>query len=84
MTGAWLALDAIPDERPISIHSHRGVRTKAPENTLTAARDAVAAGADYLEIDVQLSKDDVLVVVHDSDFSRLAGVARKVWDLTYD
>jgi hypothetical protein len=33
---------------------------------------------------VQLSKDDVLVVVHDSDFSRLGGVAKRVWDLTYD
>jgi glycerophosphoryl diester phosphodiesterase len=83
-TGAWLALDAIPDERPISIHAHRGVRTKAPENTLAAAREAITAGADYVETDVQLSKDDVLVVVHDSDFSRLSGVAKKVWDLTYD
>ena len=83
-TGAWLALDAISDERPISIHAHRGVTTKAPENTLPAAREAIAAGADYLETDVQLSKDDVLVVVHDSDFSRLGGVAKKVWDLTYD
>jgi len=83
-TGAWLALDAIPDERPISIHAHRGVSTKVPENTLPAAREAITAGADYLETDVQLSKDDVLVVVHDSDFSRLGGVAKKVWDLTYD
>jgi len=82
--GAWLALEGIPDERPISIHAHRGVRTKAPENTLAAAREAIAAGADYLELDVQLSKDDVLVVVHDSDYSRLSGVAKKVWDLTYD
>ena len=69
---------------PITIHAHRGVTTKAPENTLAAAREAIAAGADYLETDVQLSKDDVLVVVHDSDFSRLGGVAKKVWDLTYD
>jgi glycerophosphoryl diester phosphodiesterase len=83
-TGTWLVLDAIPDERPISIHAHRGVSTKAPENTLPAAREAITAGADYLETDVQLSKDDVLVVVHDSDFSRLGGVAKKVWDLTYD
>ena len=83
-TGAWLTLDAIPDERPISIHAHRGVTTEAPENTLAAAREAIAAGADYLETDVQLSRDDALVVVHDSDFSRLGGVAKKVWDLTYD
>jgi glycerophosphoryl diester phosphodiesterase len=84
-TGAtWLALDAIPEERTCSIHAHRGVSTKAPENTLAAVREAIAAGADYVETDVQLSKDDVLVVAHDSDFSRLGGVSKKVWDLTYD
>jgi glycerophosphoryl diester phosphodiesterase len=83
-TGTWLSLDAIPDQRAITIHAHRGVSTKAPENSLAAVREAIAAGADYVETDVQLSKDDVLVVVHDSDFSRVGGVARKVWDLTYD
>jgi glycerophosphoryl diester phosphodiesterase len=83
-TGTWLALDAIPDGAKVSIHAHRGVTTQAPENTLGAVREAIAAGADYLETDVQLSKDDVLVVAHDSDFSRLAGVAKKVWDLTYE
>ena len=82
--GAWLAFAAIAEIRPISIHAHRGVWTEAPENTLGAVRAAIAAGADYLETDVQLSKDGVLVVVHDSDFSRLGGVARKVWELTYE
>ncbi len=81
---AWLATDAIPEERPVTIHAHRGVATRAPENSLPAVRDAIASGADYLETDVQLTKDDVLVVTHDSDFSRLGGVAKKVWDLTYD
>jgi len=83
-SGAWLALDAISSERTITIHAHRGVSTRAPENTLAAVRDAISAGADYVETDVQLSKDDVLVIAHDSDFSRLGGVAKKVWDLTYD
>jgi glycerophosphoryl diester phosphodiesterase len=82
--GAGLTLDAISDERTVSVHAHRGVTINAPENTLAAAREAITAGADYLETDVQLSRDDVLVIVHDSDFSRLGGVARKVWDLTYD
>ena len=81
---SWLAFDAIRDERTITIHAHRGVSTRAPENSLAAAREAIAAGADYIETDVQLSKDDVLIIAHDSDFSRLGGVAKKVWDLTYD
>jgi glycerophosphoryl diester phosphodiesterase len=82
--GVWLALETFSEVRPVSIHAHRGVWTEAPENTLAATRAAIAAGADYLETDIQLSKDSVLVVVHDSDFSRLAGVAKKVWELTYD
>ena len=83
-SGAWVALEGLPIEPHVTIHAHRGVTTRAPENTLAAVRDAIAAGADYVETDVQLSKDGVLVVAHDSDFSRLGGVARKVWDLTYD
>jgi glycerophosphoryl diester phosphodiesterase len=81
---SWLALNAIGEERTVTIHAHRGVSTSAPENSLAAAREAITAGADYIETDVQLSKDDVLVIAHDSDFSRLGGVAKKVWELTYD
>jgi glycerophosphoryl diester phosphodiesterase len=83
-SGAWLALEAISQEPTIRIHAHRGVFTRAPENTLAALREAIAAGANYMETDVQLSKDGVLVAVHDSDFSRLGGAAKKVWELTYD
>jgi glycerophosphoryl diester phosphodiesterase len=82
--GTWFALGAIWDERTLEIHAHRGVCTKAPENTLAAVREAIAAGADYVETDVQLSRDGVLVVAHDSDFSRLGGVATKVWELSYE
>jgi glycerophosphoryl diester phosphodiesterase len=78
-----LAADALRHEGPITVTAHRGAHRQAPENTAAAIREAIAAKADYAEIDVQLSKDGVLVVTHDSDFSRLAGVAKKVWDLTY-
>jgi glycerophosphoryl diester phosphodiesterase len=81
---SWLALNAIGREQTITIHAHRGVSTRAPENSLAAAREAIAAGADYIETDVQLSKDAVLVIAHDSDFSRLGGVAKRVWELSYD
>jgi glycerophosphoryl diester phosphodiesterase len=78
-----LAVNALGHEGPTTVTAHRGDHRRAPENTVAAIRDAIAAGADYAEIDVQLSKDGVLVVTHDSDFSRMAGVAKKVWDLTY-
>jgi glycerophosphoryl diester phosphodiesterase len=79
-----LALNSIREERTITIHAHRGVSARAPENSLAAERAAIDAGADYMETDVQLSRDGVLVIAHDSDFSRLGGIAKKVWDLTYD
>jgi len=78
-----LAVDALRHDGPITVTAHRGDHRRAPENTAAAIREAIAARADYAEIDVQLSKDGVLVVTHDSDFSRMAGVAKKVWDLSY-
>ena len=78
-----LAADALQHERPIVVTAHRGGHHRAPENTAASIREAIVTGAQFAEIDVQLSKDGVLVVTHDSDFSRIAGVARKVWDLTY-
>ncbi len=82
--GTRLALQAIGDARPVSIQAHRGVTGPgAPENTLPAVAAAIAAGADTIETDVQMSRDGVLVMAHDSDFSRTGGVARKVWDLDY-
>jgi glycerophosphoryl diester phosphodiesterase len=78
-----LAVGALGHEGPITVTAHRGDHHRAPENTLAAVREAIAAGADFAEIDVQLSKDGILVVTHDSDFSRMAGVAKRVWDLTY-
>ena len=77
------AVGALTHDGPVTVTAHRGLHQRAPENTAASIREAIAAGADYAEIDVQLSKDGVLVVTHDSDFSRMAGIARKVWDLTY-
>jgi glycerophosphoryl diester phosphodiesterase len=77
------AVGALSQEGPVTVTAHRGAHQRAPENTAASIREAIAVGADYAEIDVQLSKDGVLVVTHDSDFSRMAGIARKVWDLTY-
>src|SRR5262245_19257790 len=71
-------------DRPVAVTAHRGGTTRSVENTLSAVREAVEEGAQFAEIDVQTSRDGVLVVTHDSDFSRLAGVARKVWEMTHE
>lgn len=51
--------------------AHRGSLTEAPENTLSAIQKAIDKNAQAIEIDVQLSKDGHLVVIHDHRFSRL-------------
>ncbi len=64
----------------VTIVAHRGAAGAAPENTLASIRRAIADGADWVEIDVQESRDGEVVVVHDSDFMKLAGDPIKVWD----
>ncbi len=68
----------------VAVTAHRGSSRAAPENTLSAIRQAIDDGADFAEIDVQLSADSVVVVLHDADFQRVAGVARSIADLTYE
>jgi len=68
----------------IEITAHRGSSEKAPENSLSAIRQAIDDRADYAEIDVQETADGVIVVIHDGDLMRVAGVNRKLWDISYD
>jgi glycerophosphoryl diester phosphodiesterase len=49
----------------VAVHGHRGSRGTHPENTLPAFQEAVAAGVRVLEMDLQLTADDVPVVSHD-------------------
>ncbi|MBE9537937.1 MAG: glycerophosphodiester phosphodiesterase [Proteobacteria bacterium] len=62
------------------IIAHRGAAGAAPENTMAAVRRAIADGADWVEIDVQESRDGHVVVFHDSDFMKLSGNPLKIWD----
>lgn len=54
--------------------AHRGYSSDYPENSLLAIRQALEAGACFVEFDVQLCKDGVPVVVHDVNLSRTAGM----------
>jgi glycerophosphoryl diester phosphodiesterase len=64
------------------ITAHRGAKSVAPENTLAAFKAAIDAGADYIELDVQRTRDGQVVVMHDADFMRMGGDPRRVADLT--
>jgi len=58
--------------------AHRGDSSMYRENTLAAIQSAVAAGAEIIEIDVRLSRDGQVVVLHDSTLERLWGVSAEV------
>lgn len=68
--------------RPVVI-AHRGASAYATENTVEAVVEAFRMGADAVEVDVRRSRDGVLVAVHDEDLARLAGVERRVAELSY-
>jgi glycerophosphoryl diester phosphodiesterase len=60
--------------------AHRGSSAEAPENTLAAFRLAIEQGADVVELDVQESADGEVLVAHDSDLMKVAGVGLKIWE----
>ena len=62
--------------------AHRGGTSEAPENTLPAFEHAVSLGFCYLETDVHLSADGVLMAFHDADLGRTCGIDRQIADLT--
>ncbi len=64
--------------------AHRGASGYAPENTLPAFKMAADMKADGVELDVQLTKDDVIVVCHDERIDRTSNGAGRIADLTLD
>tara|TARA_R110002072_G_scaffold13481_3_gene57021 strand:+ start:101894 stop:102730 length:837 start_codon:yes stop_codon:yes gene_type:complete len=70
-----------PSGCPVEIVAHRGASIEAPENTLAAVKLAWQLNADAVEIDVQLTRDGRLAVIHDATLSRTAGVDRNVGDV---
>jgi glycerophosphoryl diester phosphodiesterase len=84
----WVMLPRVREELKRATHgtavsAHRGGAFDAPENTMAALKNAVETRADSFEIDVQQAKDGTLVVVHDPNLKRLAGVDVDVGTLTW-
>lgn len=65
------------------VWAHRGASGYAPENTIEAFRIAVEMKADGVELDVQLSKDGEIVVVHDEALERVSGIPVYVRDMAF-
>ena len=72
------------DQEKTKVWAHRGASGYAPENTLDAFRKAVEMGADGIELDVQMTKDGELVVIHDETIDRVSNGKGWVKDYTYE
>ncbi|MBQ6342621.1 MAG: glycerophosphodiester phosphodiesterase [Anaerolineaceae bacterium] len=67
----------------MQIFAHRGFSLQYPENTMTAFRKALEAGADGIELDVRMTVDGKLVIMHDQTVDRTTNGKGKVRDLTF-
>lgn len=68
----------------VEITAHRGDSLKALENTLPAFEKAIESGSDWIELDVNETKDNVPVVFHDCNLKRIMGRDAKIRDLTLE
>lgn len=79
----WNAWHQVASTRTLAqVTAHRGHDRLAPENTLSALRKGIESGADYVEIDVHLTSDGVLMLLHDRDLKRVTGDSRRLDQLT--
>ena len=64
--------------------AHRGYVYKGVENSIEALEGAAEVGANYVELDILLTKDNKFVVMHDYNLKRLAGINKRVQDMNFD
>ncbi|RHW38438.1 glycerophosphodiester phosphodiesterase [Lysinibacillus yapensis] len=70
--------------KSISIFAHRGASGHALENTFKSFEKARILKADGIELDIQCTKDGVLIVFHDFELFRLTGINKKISECTYE
>jgi len=66
------------------IIGHRGAKGIAPENSLSGFKKAIELGIDEVELDVHLTQDEKLVVIHDMDLKRFSGLKIPIKQLTLE
>jgi len=75
-------MDVFKDKRLVVI-GHRGAAGYVTENTLKSIKKAMDIGVDIIEVDVRETKDGKIILLHDDNFKRLAGVDIRAKDLAY-
>jgi len=74
-----ITMNRLDIENNTMVIAHRGASADAPENTLAAMELAINDGADWVELDVQETRDGEVVVIHDSDLKKIGGSGLKVF-----
>lgn len=67
----------------VMVVAHRGDWRNAPENSLQAIENCIEMGVDMVEIDVRMTKDSVLVLMHDETIDRTTNGTGYIWDIAY-
>lgn len=75
-------LDSLTLEDRLEVTAHRAGAKYGPENSVAALRQAIRDRADWAEIDVQLTRDGALVILHDIDLARIGGGNKRVDGVT--
>ena len=70
--------------RPMEVTAHRGASVSYPENTMAAFKGALELGADWIELDVQQTSDEKIIVLHDTNLKRTTGLNKNTWEATYE
>ena len=73
-----------PNSDYVVVISHRGDWRNYPENSIPAIESIIRMGVDMMELDVKMTKDSVLVLMHDKTIDRMTNGKGKVSDITYD
>lgn len=72
------------DQSAVMVVAHRGDWRYAPENSIAAINHSIAVGVDVVELDLQLTKDSVLILMHDATLDRTTNGKGKIKDWTMD
>lgn len=78
-----LSLKSLTKSQDITLYAHRGLSSQAPENTLPAFEKAAEKGLKAVEFDIQLTKDGVWVLSHDTSIKRMTDGKGDIDDYTY-
>ncbi len=82
LLSAFSLVETVDMPERVQITAHRGGSLLAPENTLSAFRAAIDMKADFAELDVQETADGEVVGLHDADLARVAGIPKRIWQVT--